>query len=246
MKFLSILKSVVLFLGMVVIALGVIVFGLPWWGNPVLNRVFIQLFSRFTRVVVGVDLEVIDGQKIRSRRPAVFIGNHQSGLDFAFIGSLSQNYSVVVGKKEIIYIPVLGWYFKLAGNLMIDRGNAKDSREQVNKLASTLVEKNLTAAIFPEGTRNKQSNEVLLPFKKGAFHIAFAKELPIIPVVCSSLRDIAVWERFELAGGRVIIKVLDPVETKGVPMSEMNDFIEKIHKRMQLELDELNKQVRKK
>jgi 1-acyl-sn-glycerol-3-phosphate acyltransferase len=37
--------------------------------------------------------------------------------------------------------------------------------------------------IFPEGTRRK--NAELLPFKKGAFHIAMQNKLPIVPVIIS-------------------------------------------------------------
>ena len=229
---------------MMLISLLVVIFGIPWWGNPILNRVFILIFSKFVCFLVGIEIIVIDEEKIYSRRPAVLVGNHQSALDFALIGSISPKYSVVVGKKEIIYLPLIGWYFKVAGNLLIDRANKTDSHGQMNKLAEELISRNLTTSIFPEGTRNKESNEVLLPFKKGPFYIAFAKGLPIIPVVCSSLKNIAVWERFELNGGKVIIKVLDPIETKGVPMSEMNDFIDRVRSLMQTELTQLNQKVK--
>jgi 1-acyl-sn-glycerol-3-phosphate acyltransferase len=240
---LNVLKAVVLFLGMMVIALLVIVFGLPWWGNPVLNRVFITVFSKFACLVIGVRFTMIDAEKINARRPAVLIGNHQSGLDFAFIGAVSPNQSVLVGKKEIMLLPIIGWYFKIAGNLFIDRSNSRDSREKVNQLAEVIVKRNLDVSIFPEGTRNKKGDGNMLPFKKGAFHIAFSKGLPIIPVVCSSLRGIAVWETFELNGGKVVVKVLDPIETKDIPPKEINVFIERVRAIMQRELDQLNAEL---
>ena len=245
MKIFYILKAISLFFGMMAVALLVVIFGIPWWGNPKLNQVFIRLFSKFVCALVGVKIRAIDAEKILLRRPAILIGNHQTALDFAFIGTILPDYSVVVGKKSILYLPLIGLYFKVAGNLFIDRSDQKDSRVRVNHLADRLVEKQLVAAIFPEGTRNKFSNEELLPFKKGAFHIAFLKGIPIIPVVCSSLRGIAVWERFELAGGNVIVKVLDPIETKGIPMSQMTPFIEKVRALMQAELNELNAQLKK-
>ncbi len=244
MKVIYFFKAVLLFIAMMLFALLVLVFGLPWWGNPKLNRVFIYLFSNFSCWLVGIDLEIINPEKIYLKRPAVFIGNHQSGLDFALIGSMNPDYSVIVGKREISYIPILGWYFKVAGNLMIDRSNRVDSQKSINQLAGVLVDKNLTASIFPEGTRNRQSNEIMLPFKKGAFHIAFAKGIPIVPVVCSSLKGIAVWERFELAGGRVLVKIMDPIETKNIPITEINSFIEMVRDKMQLELNALNAQVK--
>jgi lysophosphatidate acyltransferase len=38
--------------------------------------------------------------------------------------------------------------------------------------------------VFPEGTRNNTGN--ILPFKKGAFHVAIAAQVPILPVIFSS------------------------------------------------------------
>ena len=244
MKILNYLKAFTVMVGMLIISILVVVFGMPWWVNPVLNWVFIQMFTRFVCFVVGIKIEVIDKEKAYINRPVVYVGNHQSALDLALIGAFSPKNSVVVAKKEVVYIPIIGWYFKAAGNLFIDRSNKFDSHTQMDHLADILVKKNLAASIFPEGTRNKKSNEVLLPFKKGAFHIAFSKGLPIIPVVCSSLKGIAVLERFELSGGKVIVKVLDPIETKDVPKSEMGAFIERVRELMQLELNKLNEQVR--
>jgi 1-acyl-sn-glycerol-3-phosphate acyltransferase len=237
-------KALILFVGMVIIALFVVIFGMPWWGNPKLNLVFIRIFSIFACKLIGIHLIKVDQHKILSRRPAVLIGNHQSALDFALIGSVSPEYSVVVGKKEILYLPVIGWYFKVAGNLFIDRSNARDAHLRFSRLADLMVEKNLDVSIFPEGTRNKISNTELLPFKKGAFHIAFSKGLPIVPVVCSSLKNIAVWERFELGGGTVIVKVLDPIDTAGVPIEQINEFIEGVRSLMQSEMDQMNEQIK--
>jgi lysophosphatidate acyltransferase len=246
MKLMNFLKAVVLFVGMMVIALFVILLGIPWWGNPVLNRVFITVFSKFACLVIGVKFTSINPEKINARRPAVLIGNHQSGLDFAFIGAVSPNQSVLVGKKEIIFLPIIGWYFKIAGNLFIDRSNSRDSRERVNRLADIIVDRNLDVSIFPEGTRNKKGDGKMLPFKKGAFHIAFAKGLPIIPVVCSNLKGIAVWENFDLAGGEVVVKVLDAIDTKDIPAKEINAFMDRVRGIMQSELDTLNEQLKKK
>jgi lysophosphatidate acyltransferase len=237
------IQALVLLAGMALIALVVIIFGVPWWGNPKLNLFFIRCFSFFVCHLIGLKLVKVDQHKILSRRPAVLIGNHQSALDFALIGSVSPEYSVVVGKKEILYLPIIGWYFKIAGNLFIDRSNARDSHLRFKKLADQMVQKNLDVSIFPEGTRNRKSNTELLPFKKGAFHIAFSKKLPIIPVVCSSLKNIAVWERLELGGGVVVVKVLDSIETADVPEEQMNDFVERVRSLMQSEMDQINAEI---
>ncbi|VVC91813.1 unnamed protein product [Leptidea sinapis] len=73
-----------------------------------------------------------------------------------------------IARKELFYIWPFGLAAYLAGVVFIDRNNSKDAYEQLK--------------VTSDGTRNKDFTE-LLPFKKGAFNIAVAAQVPIIPVV---------------------------------------------------------------
>lgn len=59
--------------------------------------------------------------------------------------------------------------------------------------------------IFPEGTRSKK--EELLPFKKGAFHIAMMHKLPIVPVIVSPYYFIDDDKKTFDSGGAVKLKI---------------------------------------
>jgi 1-acyl-sn-glycerol-3-phosphate acyltransferase len=77
------------------------------------------------------------------------------------------------------YIPLLGQYWEYAGNLFIDRDNREKAIKQLERARKLVQENDLTIWIFPEGHRNEKPK--ILPFKKGAFHMAFDMNLPILP-----------------------------------------------------------------
>ena len=81
--------------------------------------------------------------------------------------------------------------------------------------------------LFPEGTRNSAGGGSLLPFKKGAFHVALDIGVPILPMVVSEYDflgpDGARTEKF--TGGNVTIKILPPIETEGIRKDQMDDLI---------------------
>ncbi|KAF4521651.1 hypothetical protein B566_EDAN009384 [Ephemera danica] len=77
--------------------------------------------------------------------------------------------------------------------------------------------------IFPEGTR---SNGSMLPFKKGAFHVAVSAQLPILPAVFSSYYFLDHASK-TLDQGRVIMTFLPPVETKGLCHEDIESLMEK-------------------
>jgi 1-acyl-sn-glycerol-3-phosphate acyltransferase len=202
-----------------------------------MNEFFIQPFSLYARTLVGLKL-TIEGDPEGMPRPAVMIGNHQSGLDFALISQACPGGVLIVAKKELARIPLFGWFLWLAGNLLIDRSDRSGSMAMLADGLSRLSRHRLNLAIFPEGTRSKDGE--FLPFKKGAFQIAHSGGLPIVPVVCSRLRGKGIWERLELKGGNVVVSILPPVETRGVEASALPELIRGVRERMVEEYRRVN------
>jgi lysophosphatidate acyltransferase len=190
------------------------------------NSVFLIPFSRFARVVIGVRLHVLNAERILAARPAILIGNHQTGLDLALISQACTSRTVIVGKREILHIPVFGWYFAMAGNLLIDRADQRSAKSRMDAIRERLKRERLNLAIFPEGTRSKTGE--MLPFKKGAFYMAVATGCPVIPVVCSNLQGKGIWETFQLKGGNVVVSVLPPMETAHLNLSDLGGFTEQV------------------
>ncbi|MBC7397647.1 MAG: 1-acyl-sn-glycerol-3-phosphate acyltransferase, partial [Bdellovibrionales bacterium] len=202
------------------------------------NYFFLGPFGVFARAVMGVKLSFIHRERLDACRPAVFLGNHQSGSDLGIMGTACPERSVIVAKKEIQNIPIFGWFFKIAGNLMIDRKKTFEAKTQMEEIRETMKRRDLNLVIFPEGTRSK--TQTFLPFKKGAFHLAIATGYPVVPVICSSLKGKAVWETFDLKGGHVIISVLNPIETKDLGVRDLDQFKDRVRNIMLAEFERIN------
>lgn len=96
--------------------------------------------------------------------------------------------------------------------------------------------------VFPEGTRSVKAE--LLPFKKGAFHMAIQAQIPLVCVVASSYANFYSKRerRFDL-DGQVRVRVLEPVQTRGLTIDAVNELATKCRDLMQAEFDALNKEM---
>src|SRR5262249_9102870 len=78
--------------------------------------------------------------------------------------------TVSAGKREIGRIPVFGWFYRLSGNLVIDRAHARSAHDALEAAAQAMAEEKISVWFMPEGHRN--TSGTLLPFKSGAFRLA--------------------------------------------------------------------------
>ena len=85
--------------------------------------------------------------------------------------------------------------------------------------------------VFPEGTRNGGKNLSMLPFKKGAFHVALDGEMPIIPVVISEYNFLDA-KKMIFRPGRAIIRVLPPIDTSIYTKANIEELVEKTRTQM--------------
>ncbi len=140
--------------------------------------------------------------------PAVLISNHQDNFDAFIIGSFVPKKTVSIGKKIIRLFPFFGQIYWLSGNILIDRKRKKRALGAMNQAAKKMREKGIKVWIMPEGTRSRGRG--LLPFKKGAFHLAKQNNLPIIPVILSNYAqtlDLNSWSNTP-----IVIKVCDAID----------------------------------
>ena len=138
------------------------------------------------------------------------------------------------------WLPFFGQVYWLGGNILVDRGNRKKAMEAMEITKTALTTKDTSIWFFAEGTRNHGKN--MLPFKKGAFVTAVNAGVPILPVCTSSYL-----EGFDLANldnGTAHIKVLEPIETKGLTLDDVDQLMLDIHLAMMDGIQEMDQKSR--
>ncbi|CAH1389901.1 unnamed protein product [Nezara viridula] len=194
-----------------------------------------ELFSK----VLGIEWEIRNQSILEKYKNTVIVINHQSMFDF--LGSIMVFRPIIkyipAVKKEIQYVFPLGQTMKLFNVAFIDRKNNPHLAKALLKEKFMDKEKNLI--IYPEGTRNHYG-EPFLPFKKGAFRIAVEFKRPIIPVVISPYYFI---KPGKFTGGKIIISLLEPIDTVGLNETDINDLTERTRELMEKEYIKLKKEV---
>ncbi|KAL9618664.1 MAG: hypothetical protein Q9160_006631 [Pyrenula sp. 1 TL-2023] len=185
------------------------------------------------QLTTGVRFQIVSGAEYLSRtRPAVIISNHQSELDVLLIGEIFPRYTSVSAKKSLRNIPFLGWFMALSGTVFIDRAKKEQALKAFEGAAKEMREHQQNVYIFPEGTRSYAREPKLLPFKKGAFHLAVQAGVPIIPVVAenySRVLDVK-GQRFE--SGVIRVRVLPPIPTVGLEAKNVDDLTRDTREKM--------------
>lgn len=110
---------------------------------------------------------------------AIFIANHCSQLDINASAASIPYPIVYLSKASVRKVPILGLLNERVGTVFIDRSNPTAAKLSVDRLLETL-NRGISVIVYPEGTRSKDGE--LLPFKKGAFHLAAKSRTAIIPL----------------------------------------------------------------
>ena len=181
----------------------------------------IGLWGRQGLRAAGVALAVKGASRLRIR-PAVFTLNHQSGIDPIILCALLERDFVGVAKVEIRRNPLLGPAFAFAGSVFLDRYDRTQAIRSLEPATSALA-KGLAIAIAPEGTRSR--GETLGRFKKGAFRVAMASAVPIVPIVIHNSCDVLPRGGWLMMAGTVDVSVLPPVETRDWKLDELDAHV---------------------
>jgi 1-acyl-sn-glycerol-3-phosphate acyltransferase len=197
-----------------------------------------RTLMRLMRPPLGIRTRVVGRDNLVARRPCIYLANHQSAYDVPVFAELYPPDTVVIGKKELSRIPFFGWVFRATGNILIDRKNNPSAVGRLREAEEAIRERGVSVWIFPEGTRGREPGR-LLPFKKGAFYMAVAAGVPVVPVVLEPLQPWFDPSRRHLRPGELEVRVLEPVDPVGSGEAAVAALIATVHARMQETLSEM-------
>ena len=189
--------------------------------------------SELSLAAAGVDLRVVGQENLWAARPAVFTFNHQSQLDVLVLSALLRSDFTGVAKKELATDPMfapLGW---LADVAYVDRSNTAEAKQALAPAVESL-RSGRSLVIAPEGTRSATPR--LLPFKKGAFHVAIQAKVPVVPIVIRNAGELLPAHATLIAAGDLDVAVLPPVDTSKWKAKTIDSHVEAVR---QMYLDTL-------
>lgn len=170
----------------------------------------------------GATVTVRGGEQLDPDKNYVFVSNHRSYLDTATLFFFAGRKMGLVAKRELLKVPVFGQGMNFVNIIAIDRSNPERAMRSMEK-ARQVMAGGCSFGVFVEGTRAMPGE--LLPFKKGAFHLALQTNSPIIPVAIKNT-DWMMGKRTGVAfAGEIEMVLLPPIETSGLGADGIPELI---------------------
>ena len=166
--------------------------------------------AKWARAVVSnarIELQVEGREHLRPEATYLVMSNHQSLYDIPVLFEVIGANLRMIAKTELFHVPIFGNALAAGGFIAIDRHNRRTAIRSLERAKGVLAT-GTHVWIAPEGTRSRTG--ALLPFKKGAFYLAFEAGLPILPVTLRGTRDALPARGVRSAAGAHVVVTLHP------------------------------------
>ncbi|KAK3555213.1 hypothetical protein QTP86_010465 [Hemibagrus guttatus] len=196
-------------------------------GRDVENMRIIRFLVWHVKYFLGLRYEVSGWEHLQTEGPYVIISNHQSSLDVLGMMEVLPDRCTIIAKKELLWAGTVGMVCWLGGIVFINRKKTSDAKSVMADTAKIMLHDKIRLWVFPEGTRNQKGD--ILPFKKGAFHLAVQAQAPIIPIVFSSYSNFYLRKEKEFKSGTITLKILPKIETKGLTSDDVSSLCDRLY-----------------
>ncbi len=176
---------------------------------------------------------IFNGLENLKKKEKFFIASAHQSMFETFALQAPIDYPIFILKKELLRIPLFGWYLRKIDSIEIIRDTTtKENLGFFEKIKNTLSVEKRPLLIFPQGTRVKLGERV--PFKKGVSKIYETLNMACVPVALNSGK---VWPKnsFLKHNGDIIITFLEPIE----PGKDRKEFMKELENKIYMESEKL-------
>jgi len=173
-------------------------------------------------------------ENVRPDRNYVYMANHASLIDIPALFAYLPFQFRIMAKKELFYVPFMGWHLWTAGNFPVDRSDPRKTARSLRGVVEG-IKAGKSLAVFPEGTRSPDGH--LQEFRAGAFKIALRAGVPIVPVAIRGTHALLPKHSLAPRPGRVEVIIGQPIETAGYRESQLRDLIQRTHNAIAAQLE---------
>jgi 1-acyl-sn-glycerol-3-phosphate acyltransferase len=145
-------------------------------------RLWIVFILWWLRVTCGLSHRIV-GRENLPAGPAILACKHQSSWETMAFTLLFPDIAIVL-KRELLFIPVVGWAMARAGNIAVARGDGASALRGLVKQAKAAIADGRSIVIFPEGTRVAPGDQK--PYQVGTAALYRQLGVPVVPMALNS------------------------------------------------------------
>jgi 1-acyl-sn-glycerol-3-phosphate acyltransferase len=180
-----------------------------------------RVMIAWIEVSLGIRAQVEGWENVPST-PTVIMAKHQSAWETLFMEARFPPQCWIV-KKELLWLPFVGWGLMAIRCIAIDRSSGQNAREQIVSQGAQRLAQGIWVSIFPEGTR-------VAPGKRGRYGIGGAllatrTGTQILPIAHNAGE---LWGRYAFTKKPGVVRVVigKPIETRGRDAISVNNEVE--------------------
>jgi 1-acyl-sn-glycerol-3-phosphate acyltransferase len=191
-------------------------------------------WCRLIAWTIGARIRVHGTENVKPGCRYVYMANHSSLIDTPAMFAYLPYQFKIMAKKELFYVPFMGWHLWSSGNFAIDRRDGRKTAHSLRRVVEG-VRAGKSLAVFPEGTRTPDGR--LQEFKAGAFKIAMRAGAPIVPVTIRGTFKLLPKTTLAPRPGRVDVFIGEPIDTRDYDEKRLPELIERTRKAIDANLE---------
>ncbi len=183
------------------------------------------------KFLLSTKISIKGSENIIKDRKFFIAASHQSMFETFFLQTIF-NAPIFILKKELLFIPIFGWYLKKIGSISISRNKVtKENLGFFENISNILNNSDRPLIIFPQATRVLPAERP--PFKKGVFRIYHDLKISCQPVAINSGY---VWPKkgIKISNKEIIISILKPINPGLKKERFMQDLEQSIYSELNL------------